>query len=50
MLQFTSDEMRPEKLDENEIAALIANGRDTISLDVAEVSVGKSTVVRSPSL
>ena len=41
MLQITTDETQPRRLDEDRIAALIADGSDSITVEVAEVSVGK---------
>ena len=41
MLQFTVDETHSERLDENRIAALIADGSGSFSVEVAEVAIGK---------
>ena len=48
VLQFTGVAIRSERLKGDNLAALITDNKDTLSVKVAEVSVGKSDQLMVP--
>ena len=48
VLQFTGVAIRSERLKGDNLAALITDNKDTLSVEVAEVSVGKSDQLMVP--